>query len=88
MAKRSFARKSALTFIVMRNAEKEKLALSNFEDLERKRKMLPQILLSTVARMYTNTRSKTTSSQNAKSKTVYTGLSLHITFALANEFKS
>jgi len=88
VAKRLFARKSALTFIVMLYIEKEKLALSNFEDLERKRKMLPQILLSTIVCMHTNARSKTTSSQNAKSKTVYAGLSLHITFALANEFKS
>ena len=34
-------------------AEKEKLALSNFEDLERKKKVLQQVLISTVACMYT-----------------------------------
>ena len=87
MGKRSFASKNALAYIIKLSAEKEKLALSNFEDLERKGKMLCRILLSTIVYMYTNARSKTISSQNAKSRTVYAGLSLHITFALASEFK-
>ena len=88
MGKRSSGSKNALPFIVKLSAVNEKLAISNFEDLERKRKMLRRILLSAIACMYTNASSKTISNQNAKSKTAYAGLSLHITFALIREFKS
>ena len=88
MGKRSFASKNALAVIIKLSADKEKLALLNFQDLEGKRKILLPILLSTIACMYTNARSKTIPSQNAKSKTVNARLSLHITFALASEFKS
>ena len=61
--------KNALAFIIKISAEMEKLALSNFEDLELKRKMLRYIILSTIACIYTKARSKTISSQNSKSKT-------------------
>ena len=45
-----------LFFIIRIHAEKEKLVLSNFEDLELKKQMLQQILLSTVACKYTGRR--------------------------------
>ena len=50
--------------------------------------MLPRILLSTVACMYTNATNKTISIYNAKYRTVYSGLPLHIIFAVARQMSS
>ena len=69
MGKRSFADKNALAFIIKLRTEKGKLALSNIEDFERKRKILRRILLSTIGCMHINARSKTISSQDPKIKT-------------------
>ena len=44
---------NVLVFIIRGHTEKENLALLNYQDLEFKKKVLEQILLSTVACMYT-----------------------------------